>query len=547
MVRTLLVTFASALLTACAVGPDYVRPSVAVPERFAQAGAAAASGGVTNGGAEGEGAAGRGAADHVAADGGAAADHRHDHVAVDEAAADRAGSGSNADGAAEAEAEGARVDQEAMAFWRRFDDPLLSQLVEEALAANHDLRIGLARWEEANALLRQSRFDRVPTVTAGGVAANTRASESQLPGVARGDRDADVFEARADASWELDLFGRVRRQVDSQRALADAAAADLRGIQVAIVGELAVSYLRLRGTQARLEVARINADNQRETLRIVQARVDTGQGTDFDTARARAQLWSTLARIPALESAIALDMHRIAVLTGRTPDALLQTLAPVRDLPVLLSPPDAGTPGDLLRRRPDIAAAERRLAAASERIGIATADLFPRLVLGGAIGSQALDADALFERDSETRLISLGIDWSFLDAGRVRAHIAAAQARADEHLAHYQQTVLQALEEAESALAVHRGMHEEMRRLAQAADASARATGLARIQFDGGLVELLQVLDAERIQLDAEDRLAQAMSASAVALVGVYRAIGGGWPDRLPAGSESPGSVALSR
>lgn len=397
MVRAWLVALASAALTACAVGPDYVRPTVDTPAHFAQSDAGASS--VTM---------------------------SAEAPVVDEPVIDASGS----------------TPIDTVDIWHRFDDPLLAQLVEDALAANHDLRIGLARWDEANALLRQARFDRVPTVTAGGTAANSRASESQLPGVPRDARDGEVFDARVDARWELDLFGRVRRQVTSQQALAEAAAADLRGLQVAIVGELATSYLRLRGTQARLEVARINADNQRETLRIVEARVDAGQGTAFDTARARAQLWSTLARIPALESAIALDMHRVAVLTGRTPDALLRTLKPVRDIPVLLSPPDPGTPGALLRRRPDIAAAERRLAAASERIGIATADLFPRLVFGGAIGSQALDADDLFERDSETRLISLGIDWSFLDAGRVRARIAAAQARADEHLAHYQQTVL---------------------------------------------------------------------------------------------------------
>lgn len=470
MVRFALTTLASALLSACAVGPDYVRPTMDTPGQFAHA------------------------------------------AATDIASA----------GVSEAD------------FWQRFDDPLLSRLVDEALAANHDLRIGLARWDQARALLRQSRMDQLPTVTAGGVAASDRASASQLPGSDRDARDADRFDAGIDAFWELDFFGRVRRQVQAQSAQSDAAGEDLRTMQVAIVSELATSYLRLRGLQERLRVANGNGDNQLESLRVVDARLDAGQGTEFDTSRARAQLASTLARIPALESAIAIDMHRIAVLTGRSPDALLDELGDVRKVPLLADAIDPGTPAELLRRRPDIAAAEYRLAGATARIGVATADLFPRITLGGAFGTQALDADDLFERDSETRLLSLGIDWSFLDVGRVRARIAAAQAGADEQLASYQQTVLRAFEDTENALIVHRNRHRETAHLAEAAAAGARATELARIQFDGGLVEFLQVLDAERIQLDAEDRLAQSQADTAIALVAVYRALAGGWPDRVP-------------
>lgn len=474
MVRRFLLLSVTALLSACAVGPEYVRPTPHAPDRFAQASS--------------------------------------------EAAPAQAGPHS-------------QVNED---FWQRFDDPLLSRLIDEALAANHDLRIGLARWDQARALLRQSRYDQFPTVTADATAATSRASADQLPGASRDDRDSDRYEASIGAFWELDFFGRVRRQVQAQRAGADAAEADLRSLQVAIVAELATSYFRLRGLQTRLQVANDNAENQRETLRLVDVRYEAGQGTEFDTSRARAQLASTQARIPALEAAIATDMHRIAVLTGRTPDSLIAVLDTPVPLPDLPDSVEAGTPGDLLRRRPDIVAAESRLAAASARIGVATADLFPRFTLSGLIGSQAIDTDALFERDSETRLLALGIDWSFLDIGRVRARIAAAEAGAAEHLARYEQTVLLALEEAESALARHRHAHRELAHLHEAAQASARATELARIQFDGGLVEFLQVLDAERFQLDAQDRLAQSRADTAVALVAIYRALAGGWPDRLP-------------
>src|SRR5690606_12356701 len=204
----------------------------------------------------------------------------------------------------------------------------------------------------------------------------------------------------------------------------------------------------LRGTQERLRVAIANRDNQQQTLDLVQARLDAGAGTGFDTARARAQLETTAARIPALQAQRQVAMHRLAVLTGREPSALVAVLGPQGALPPLPPRIDPGTPGVLLRQRPDVAAAEARLHAATARIGVATADLFPRFTLGGLIGSQAIDSSALFERDSETRIVALGIDWSFLDIGRVRARIAAADADAEGELARYRQSVLLALEDA---------------------------------------------------------------------------------------------------
>src|SRR5690606_32366355 len=244
--RSVLAALATALLaSACAVGPDYVRPELPVQQRFVRATAAAP---------------------------------------VPMPAADAG-------------------------FWHRFDDPVLDRLVEEALLANHDLRIALARYDRANALLRGAGFDRFPTVTAQATASDSRASAGQMPGATRAERDVRSSEAGIVASWELDLFGRVRRGVEASRA-------DLAAVQVAIVGEVANGYLGLRGLQERLRVARANADNQRETLRLVDARFDAGRGTAFDTSRARAQLETTLARLPALEAEIATTMHRLAVLTG---------------------------------------------------------------------------------------------------------------------------------------------------------------------------------------------------------------------------------------
>jgi len=415
-------------------------------------------------------------------------------------------------------------------FWRQLEDPMLTRLVDDALAANHDLRIALARYDRARALLRESGMDRFPTVTAGATAGDQRASADQFPGATREERDTENYDAAVSATWELDFFGRVRRNVAAQRADAEASAADLAALQVSVVAELAQTYFQLRGLQQQLDVARGNADNQRGSLELVQARLDAGSGTELDVAQAESQLESTLALIPALESEVAVATHRIAVLTGRQPEALIADLETPAALPALPAQIPAGAPGELLRRRPDVFAAERRLAAATERIGVATADLFPRFTLGGLIGTQAIDSDALFERDSETRSIALGIDWSFLDIGRVRARIAAADADAAANLASYEQTVLHALEETENALVRYSRLQRERRHLEAAAAAGSEAARLARLRFDGGVADFLQVLDAERSQLETEDRLVQSETRSAVALVGLYRAMAGGWP-----------------
>lgn len=471
VIRPLVLATTAALLAACAVGPNYVRPDTPVPARFAQA-------------------------------------------ATD--------------------AQPQALPAPNVAFWQAFDDAELTRLVEDALDANHDLRVALAHYDSANALLRGAKFDYLPTITAQGEASDARLSADQAPGVARAERDGKSYSVSANASWELDLFGRVRRSVEASRAETAASGADLAALQVAIVGDVARSYFELRGLQERLRVAQENATNQQETLRLVDARFDAGRGTEFDTSRARAQLESTQSRVPALEAQVAVTMHRLAVLTGRAPEALLGELQAPSPLPALPVAPDPGTPGDLLRRRPDVAAAEQRLHAATARIGVATADLFPRFTLGGLIGSQAVDAGNLFERSSETRLVALGIDWSFLDIGRVRARISAADANAAGELARYQQSVLLALEDTENALVRFDRTRAEDAHLETAARDSANAARLARVRFDAGAVDLFEVLDAERTQLQAQDAFADARTRSATSLVALYKAMAGGWPQRLP-------------
>lgn len=474
VIRPLVPALAAALLAACAAGPDYVRPDLPVPARFARAAAPST---------------------------------------------------------APADASAVAADAE---FWRGFDDPLLTRLVEQALAANHDLRIALANYDRADALRGGARLDAWPAVTADAAASSSRASAAQLPGASRDARDTDGREANLRLAWELDVVGRVRRGIEAARADAQAAQADLHAMQVAIVGDLARSYVDLRGLQARARVARDNAGNQRETLALVQARFYAGRDTAFDVARARAQHEATLAQAEALDAEVGVAIHRIAVLAGRMPDALDAELSAVAPLPAVPPTPDPGTPGDLLRRRPDVAAAEQRLHAATARVGVATADLFPRFTLGALFGSQAARVGDLFGRDSETGRVALGIDWSFLDVGRVRARIRAADASADAALAQYERSVLLALRDTGEALLRLDHARVEDAHLQRAADDSAEAARLARVRYQSGASGLLEVLDAERTRLSAQDAFAAARTRAATRAIDLHQALAGGWPARLP-------------
>ena len=418
------------------------------------------------------------------------------------------------------------------AFWRQFQDEQLTQLVEQALRANQELRGALARLDAAQALLRESRFDQLPTLTVSGQALQQRRGESQAPS---GPRSQRSYSAGINASWELDLFGRVRRSIEAGSADLRASAADLAALQVAIAAQVATSYADLRGWQQRLHLAEANAANQQDTLRLVQLRLAHGSSAEFDLARAQAQLETTRSRIPALQAQIAVAQHRLAVLTGQVPEALIAALDAPAALPQLPETIAPGTPAELLRRRPDVAAAEARLHAATARVGVATADLFPRLSLGGLLGSSALGAGALFEAGSASRSVFLGVDWSFLDVGRVRARIAASEAGAQAALAHYQQSVLLALEDTESALVGLARTRTEDAHLAQAAEQRARAEQLAQRRYRLGSVGLYEVLDAQRDLYAAQDAAADSRARGLRAAVALYQALAGGWEGLPPA------------
>jgi multidrug efflux system outer membrane protein len=412
-------------------------------------------------------------------------------------------------------------------FWTQFGDPTLDQLVDDALTANHDLRIALGNLKEARAEHRAAKLDLLPTVTASGGYTEERLSAAES--LFGQPLDARYYDVGFDAFWELDVFGRVRRNVEAQSAEVEGAEASLHDAQVSVTAEVARSYFELRGEQLRLAVALRNADNQRQTLQLTQALLDGGRATELDTSRAQSQLSTTLSTIGPLEAAVARSIHRLAVLTGREPNALDQLLQPPRELPNLPGVAAVGDPATLLRRRPDIRVAERQLAASTALVGVAIGDLFPKVTFTGSYSLSALPGSPLGGDATRGYVVGPSISWAAFDLGRVKAHVEGSRARADIALAGYEQTVLRALEETEDALVTHARTRDSLTQATDAAIASQTAAHIARARYEGGLVDFLAVLDAERTQLDAEDRLAQSRTDAATSLIALYKALGGAW------------------
>jgi multidrug efflux system outer membrane protein len=414
-------------------------------------------------------------------------------------------------------------------YWLAFSDAMLTSLIDDALSHNKDLAVAEANLRAARAARRLAGFDQFPTVTfSGGYSRNLDAAE-QLPGYTMSEREFDAAQAGFDGLWELDLFGRVRRNVEAARADVGASAATVRDARVSVIAEVARDYFILRGLQDQLALTQRNAENQFNTLKLTRNRLEAGRGNQLDTARAEAQWQTTLASIPSLEATIATTMYRLSVLTGRQPTAMNATLAPPAPPPALPLINAIGTPEQLLRRRPDVRVAERRLAGATARIGIAVGDLFPKVTLTGEVGYYAPTFNDLGA--SGSRFFSFGpsISWAAFDLGRVRARIGSARALTDAALAAYEGAVLGALEDTEGALITYGRSQTRRDALQVAAAASDKAADLAQKRFEGGLIDFLEVLDAERTALSAELLLSQSRTDAATSLVAVYKALGAGW------------------
>lgn len=436
----------------------------------------------------------------------------------------------------------ANADASIKAWWQRFHDAQLNRFVERALVNNQDLRIAAARSEEARALYRAARLDYFPTVRSSAYYQNTHTSNatgSSVPGF-NVPHNLEVYDAGLDATWELDLWGRVRRNVRATKADLATAEANRRDVMVVVTGQIASAYMQLRGLQMELGVAQRNSENQRETLKLTESLLQGGRGTELDTSRARAQLNQTLAAIPSIESALSKNTHLIGVLTGATPESVEKELAATKPLPDMPSLVRIGDPAALLRRRPDVEAAEQALVASTERIGVAVADLFPRVTFAGTAAVQANSFAKFGGSNIGATSFGPNITWAAFDLGRVKAQIDAAGARAKASLASYEKVVNGALQETEDALVDYGRQRARTGFLREAASASEQAAKLARERYQNGVADFLTVLDAERTMLQAQSDLAASETVTATAIVAIFKALDGGWES---SGSEHVGGT----
>ena len=429
---------------------------------------------------------------------------------------------------------------EIVAFWRGFNDAQLTALIERAVAANGDVRIAQARLQEARAGLDEADAAGRPGAGFSGSAERAVQPITQRPGTTRGQRTGNTFDASFIANWEIDLFGGLRRGQEAAAARVSASEAGISAAHTAVAAEVARNYLELRGLQQRRQVTDQALSNQRESLRITQARVDAGRASELDLARAKTLVASTEAALPALDNAIDRTVLRLATLTAQPPRPLMASLSapmPMPSLPVTdLSALPVGTPQGWLQRRPDLIVAERELAAANADIGVAKAALYPRLSLSGLLGFNSARSSDLFDAASGRWALGAGISWTPLDGGALRARVRASEARAQQSVVRFEQTVALALEETEGAFSSFSRESQRAARLDEAARQAETAAQLARVRFEAGVTDFLAVLDAEREALSQRDALVQAQVGTAGALVAVYRSLGGGWtPPAQPA------------
>ena len=412
-------------------------------------------------------------------------------------------------------------------YWEQLGDTTLSRLVGEVLRSNLDVRSAQARVSAARSDRVRSVLDLTPSATLAAGYSRQRLSSANFPGAFGVFPDQNVWDAGANASWDLDVFGGIRHTVQARSALADVAQEDLRDVQVTLTAEVARAYFELRGAQEQLEVARQNAENQRRTFDLTKQRLDAGRGSSFDTERAQAQLSSTLASIPAREAQVAAAQYRIGTLVGRAPTEVARELEQIGQLPRLPEVTSIGTPEAVVRYRPDVASAERFAAAQGALVGAAKASYLPRLTIGGSLGYAAPEFSAVGNRGTLRYVVGPVLTWPGLNLGRVKAEVDAAQAREDAARAQYGRVVLTAMQDIETSLARYRGARLQVERLQDASAASERAAELARLRFREGITDFLQVLDAERTELEAQDRLAQARIDAATAYAALYKASGG--------------------
>jgi outer membrane protein, multidrug efflux system len=410
-------------------------------------------------------------------------------------------------------------------WWRTFDDPLLTRLVEEALAVNLDVQLAEARLRESRAARDVVAGGRLPAVNGSASYQRTRTAMSgKTP-----PQDADLYQAGFDAIWEMDIFGGIRRNVESANATIRAAREGLHDVQVSLAAEIALNYIELRGFQQQIRVAEENLKAERHTAQITRQKQQAGFVGTLDVANADAQVAITRSQIPVLQVSARQAIYALSVLFARPPAYLLSELSQPEPLPV--TPPDvpSGLPSDLLRRRPDIRRAEAQLHAATARIGIAEADLFPKFSLTGNLGWQSNLLHDWFTGSSRGSSFGPAMDWTIFQGGAVRSNIRVQEALRDQSFLTYRKTVLIALQDVENALFAYGKEKEHRQALGEAVTASRKAVAVAMQLYSAGQTDFLNVLQAQATLYASENAFVQSNSSACQDVIALYKALGGGW------------------
>jgi hypothetical protein len=415
-------------------------------------------------------------------------------------------------------------------WWKKFNDSKLNTLISRALAANQDLKIAASRVAEAKAARTVARADFFPQVSAGGSATRSQGSEAASANPAfGGGQTSNSFNLNLDASWEPDIFGGTRRNVEAATADIQAAAENTRDVQVGLVAEVATAYLELRGYQARKSVAERNLKSQKDTLELTKSRQAAGVANDLDVARAEAQTEATAATLPQFEALLRRSIYRLGVLLGGAPGSVVDELISSKAQPEVPPAVPVGLPSDLVRRRPDVRRAERQLAAATARIGVATADLYPKFSLTARAGLSSLEAEELFKGKAGLWSLGPSLSWPVFTAGKIKGNIAIQNARQEQAALAFEKSVYLALEDVEGSLISFGQEQKRYASLTRSVNATRRASSLASDRYKAGLENFLTVLEADRQLLSAEDAQVSSQTQVSLNLVKLYKALGGGW------------------
>jgi multidrug efflux system outer membrane protein len=417
--------------------------------------------------------------------------------------------------------------EELARWWTKLGDPMLASLVERSISGSLELREALLRIEEARALRGVARADLYPALS--GRASYERQSPSDNTPNGAFIPSSSFYTAALDASWEIDLWGRVRRSIEAAGAELEGSIEEARAVAVSISAETALAYVELRAFQRRLDIARTNLSLQEQTLALVRTRFEAGLVTERDVAQASTNVETTRSFLPELEIGLRVSENRLAVLLGLSPGALGEELAAALPIP---RPPlsiAVGVPADLLRRRADLRRAERLLAAEVARVGVAEGDLLPRLAVLGSLGLSTTNSGTLFEDDSAFYSIGPSLRWSLFEGGRLKNRLRAQEARAEQALVAWERTLLTALEEAENAMTSFVRGQDRRTALEAAATQAKLAVELAKTQYEEGLSDFQTVLDSERALAALEDELARSDAGITLSAIALYRALGGGF------------------